>query len=56
MYPGHVATAVAMTTATGDTHTYQGKRYSVADPTYINANVGMTMPSYRGKSPKVMTF
>lgn len=56
MYPGHVATAVALSQPEGDAHSFNGKRYSVADPTYINANVGMTQPAYRGKMPKIMTF
>lgn len=56
-YPGHVATAVAFDgQAGGDSLTFQGKRYVVADPTYINASAGMTMPRYAGVTPKVMAF
>jgi len=54
MYPGHVAAAVAMQHAQGDSHTYKGKRYTVTDPTYVNANAGMTMPADRGKKPQVI--
>ncbi len=56
-YPGHVATAVYLSTdAPGDHVTYKGKRYSVADPTYINASLGMTMPEYANTRPDVIAF
>lgn len=56
-YPGHVATAVAFNSkVTGDAWQYSGKRYVVADPTYVNANAGMTMPQFAGKPPKVQQF
>lgn len=52
-YPGHVATAVAMSSVREGWSTVQvnGRRYVVADPTYINATVGMAMPSYAGTRP-----
>ncbi len=55
-FPGHVATAVAFSNnaVAGDSVTYRGKRYVVADPTYINANAGMTMPSVKRSKPKVV--
>jgi hypothetical protein len=54
-YPGHVATAVHMTgKVDGDAITYDGKRYLVADPTYIDASVGMTMPDYKGVRPNII--
>lgn len=56
-YEGHVATAVFFGDdfkAKGDAFTYGGKRYYVCDPTYINASVGMTMPQFIGKTPKVI--
>ena len=54
-YPGHVATAVLMEhQVEGDYVTYNGKRYVVADPTYINATAGMTMPDYRDTVPDVI--
>ena len=54
-YPGHVAAAVAFTVpVTGDVVSYKGKQYSVTDPTYINANAGMTMPQYNNVTPKVI--
>ena len=44
-YPGHLATAVAFTEpVTGDYLSISGTKYLVCDPTYINANIGMTMP------------
>jgi hypothetical protein len=46
-YPGHVATAVALKQPEGDVINYHNKKFTVADPTYINARVGMTMPQYR---------
>ena len=54
-YPGHIATAVRFTEPVkGDALMWQGERYTVCDPTYINASVGMTMPYYIGKSPSVI--
>lgn len=52
-YPGHVTTAVAMTRVRPEWHTVEsgGRRYVLADPTYINASVGMAMPSYAGTRP-----
>ena len=44
-YPGHLATAVKFSSeVSGDYITYDGARYTICDPTYINAPVGMTMP------------
>lgn len=44
-YPGHLATAVAFTEpVTGDYITIDSRRFTIADPTYINAPVGLTMP------------
>ncbi len=46
-YPGHMATAVRFTQPVdGDYVTYDGDKYIVSDPTYINAPVGLTMPQY----------
>lgn len=47
-YPGHISTAVRLNMEIkGDSLTYQGKKYLIADPTYVNANVGMTMPQHK---------
>lgn len=56
-YEGHVATAVYFgedVNISGDHIDYGGKRYYVCDPTYINASIGMTMPQYKDKKPKVI--
>jgi hypothetical protein len=56
-FPGHIATAVEFSKPVlGDSWELNGKRYTVADPTYVNANVGMTMPQYIGKKPKLVAF
>ncbi|QAR32894.1 hypothetical protein EP073_05585 [Geovibrio thiophilus] len=56
-YPGHIAAAVAFkTNVKGDSVTFEGKRYTVTDPTYINATIGMTMPQFAKNVPKVVKF
>ncbi|MBI5329131.1 MAG: hypothetical protein HZB71_00800 [Betaproteobacteria bacterium] len=53
-YPGHMTTAVALKGAPKNgwsTVEWQGDRYVIADPTYINASVGMAMPSYARQQP-----
>jgi hypothetical protein len=56
-YPGHVATAVHFNEAVeGDSVTYNGKRYVVADPTYINANAGMSMPNFKQFKPAIIAY
>lgn len=56
-YEGHVATAVWFgddVNIKGDGFMYGGKKYYVCDPTYINARIGMTMPQFKGKTPKII--
>ena len=54
-YPGHLATAVCFNSdVSGDYLTVGGRKYVVCDPTYINANVGMTMPQYKGVKAEVV--
>ena len=56
-YEGHVATAVYFgddANVNGDGFMYGGKKFYVCDPTYINAGIGMAMPQYKGKTPKVI--
>lgn len=54
-YPGHLATAVAFTgNVTGDYLQINGKKYTVCDPTYINAPVGSTMPGMDNQKAKVI--
>ena len=56
-YPGHVATDVAFSEAVeGDSVMYKGMRYVIADPTYINANSGMTMPNFKQYTPNVIVY
>lgn len=56
-YEGHMATAVYFgenADIKGDGFMYGGKKYYVCDPTYINASIGMTMPQYKGATPKIV--
>jgi len=56
-YPGHVATAVAFNeNVKGDSVMFKGKRYVISDPTYINANSGMTMPNFKQFTPNVIVY
>ena len=55
--PGHIWTAVRFSTPVGgDYVTVKGHRYTVCDPTYMGASIGMTQPPYRGKQPTVFTI
>jgi len=36
----------------GDSVSVKSKRFVVADPTYINATIGMSMPKYREIKPE----
>lgn len=52
-YPGHLATAVNFNiNVEGDNIKHNGREYTVCDPTYVNANIGMTMPRFKGKPLK----
>ena len=54
-FPNHLATAVAMSSSvSGDNFKYKGDIYTVTDPTYINANAGMTMPQYKNSNFSVI--
>ncbi len=56
-YHDHLATAVAFSTkVTGDSFRYKNKRFTVTDPTYINANLGMTMPQYKNSKFEIINF
>lgn len=56
-YSKHLATAVAFTDkVSGDQHFYQGKTYTVTDPTYVNASIGMTMPQYQNETPEILSL
>ncbi len=56
-YSRHLATAVRFSSAVdGDYHMVGNQRFTVADPTYINAPVGLTMTNYRNETPKIVRF
>lgn len=56
-YPGHIATAVQVNEEiNGDFLTYKNEKYIVCDPTYINADAGMTMPKFKNQAPKVIVL
>lgn len=56
-YPGHVATAVEFSSpVVGDAITHNKKRYIIADPTYMNARVGMSMPTLNLKQARAIAF
>ncbi len=56
-FPGHIAVAVAIEAQENDWLIAQkGKRYVIADPTYIGATTGMVMPDYKTTIPKVIEF
>lgn len=54
-YPGHMAAAVAFNTnVEGSYVEHNGRRYTICDPTYIGAPVGMCMPQYASASAVVI--
>jgi len=53
--PGHISAAVHFNdNVKGDSVSLSGKRFVVTDPTYINANAGMTMPAYKNTKPNII--
>lgn len=56
-YPGHLATAVRFNQSVqGDYLIYNNQRYTICDPTYINAPVGMTMPDMNNQEAQVISL
>ena len=54
-FPGHISAAVHFNEQVhGDAFRHNGKRYVITDPTYINADAGMTMPDYKNKKPGII--
>lgn len=49
-YKDHMATALYIPMQ-GDSVKVAGKKFIIADPTYINANIGQSMPKYRSVIP-----
>jgi len=50
-YTDHMTTALYIP-INGDSVVDGRKKYIIADPTYINANIGMSMPKYRSVRPE----
>lgn len=56
-WPGHLATAVAFPEeVAGDYFTIDGRHFTVCDPTYIGANIGMTMPQFKNVSARLVNL
>lgn len=53
-YPGHMATAVKLKEPFGDTIIIDNEVYTIADPTYINANLGVAMPDFVNVKPEII--
>lgn len=53
-YPGHIATAIASRHEVGKIYIYNGQRYAVSDPTYINATYGTEMPQFKNAKVKII--
>jgi len=55
-YPNHLAIAVAFKSdVKGESFLYNNRKYTVCDPTYIGADVGLAMPQFRGsKNVKII--
>ncbi len=54
-YRDHMATALYIPIQ-GDSVKVGRKKYVIADPTYINSNIGQSMPKYRAKKPESFIF
>ncbi|WP_462282109.1 hypothetical protein [Salinivirga cyanobacteriivorans] len=53
-YSGHMATAVKFNEdIEGQYINYKDEKYTICDPTYINAPIGMTMPQYAGTPAEI---
>jgi len=56
-YPGHVATAVKVSTDfKGDNIIYKSEKYIICDPTYIKANLGKSMPKFKDVKPEIIAL
>ena len=55
-FPNHLAPAIYLpnTTLDGKSYNYRGKKYVIADPTYIGANVGMVMNMFKNSKPRII--
>ncbi len=50
-YKDHMSTALYIP-LNGDSVKFGTKKYVIADPTYINANIGLNMPKYKSMQPE----
>lgn len=56
-YPDHIATAVRFNEEVGgDYLMVEGHRYTVCDPTFIGASIGMTMPMFKTVAANVLKY
>jgi hypothetical protein len=57
-YSQHLATGVAFKNSVvqGDFHSRFDIKYFVADPTYVNAPVGLTMSRYQNETPEIISL
>lgn len=56
-YPRHISTAVKLQQdVVGDYVIFNNEHYLVADATYENAPLGLTMPDYRNEEPEVIVL
>ena len=54
-YPNHIALAVPIDLRPSDQYIeYEGRKYVIADPTYIGAKSGMGMPDLAQVEPNVI--
>ncbi|MBR2195277.1 MAG: hypothetical protein IJ911_06635 [Salinivirgaceae bacterium] len=54
-YPGHMATAVCFNSnVEGSYIEHNGRRYTICDPTYIGAPVGLAMPQFAKVAAKIV--
>jgi hypothetical protein len=54
-YKDHMSAAVSFSSrVSGDGFRYKGKIFIMTDPTYINANSGMTMPQYKNSKFEII--
>jgi hypothetical protein len=56
-YPGHIATGVNFVSSIqGDNIVVDNKVFTICDPTYINADLGMAMPQFKDVIPEVIVL
>lgn len=57
-YNDHMSTAIELSPSTNTTKLdgfrYKNRHYTLADPTYVNANIGITMPEYKHKKYEII--